>query len=111
GPNGACEQWLVTSSNQPDASPEYWSADATGVYEHGRSYLGPIRGVGPGRTRLLPAPVGAETRWTWTEQLAYQTQGHVERDPDEDTVRCTGELVAPDVEVTVPAGTFRAAHV
>lgn len=108
---GPCHQLLLTSSDQADVNADYWSADATGIYEYDHRYLASIRGPGRTRTRLVPAPLGVETRWTWTYQLSYQTEGEVERDPEHDKVSCVGELLAMSEEVTVPAGVFRAAHV
>ena len=62
--------------------------------------------------RLLPAPVGAETRWEWDTHLSYQTMGDAPQpDPEDTRVHHVGELLAVDEAVTVPAGTFRAAHV
>ncbi len=112
-PAGAatCEQWLVSTDSTAQAFPEYWSADSKGVYEHACRYMGGMRGARDERTRLLPAPVGLETKWTWDYQLSYQTMGDVERDPERDKVSCVGELLAADTAVTVPAGEFRAAHV
>ncbi len=108
---GPCHQLLMTSSEYADVNAAYWSADATGIYEHDHRYTGGIRGPGRTRTRLVPAPLGVETRWTWNYQLSYQTMGEVERDPEHDKVSCVGELLAMAEEVTVPAGAFKAAHV
>src|SRR5262249_23011204 len=92
---------------------EYWSADEHGIFLHRNEYLGALRGVNSkARTRLLAAPVGAETRWEWDEMLSYQTVGDVRpRDPEADRVHNVADLLGVDEEVRVAAGTFRCAHV
>ncbi|MBP8301130.1 MAG: hypothetical protein KA020_12250 [Planctomycetes bacterium] len=108
---GPCHQLLMTSSDHASVNTAYWSADATGIYEFDHRYMQGIRGPGRTRTRLVPAPLGVETRWMWNYQLSYQTMGKVERDPEHDKVSCVGELLAMAEDVTVPAGVFKAAHI
>jgi beta-lactamase regulating signal transducer with metallopeptidase domain len=96
-----------------DGFVEYWSADEHGVFQHATDYLGHQRGVNArSRTRLLAAPVGAETRWEWDEMMSYQTMGDAPpRDPEDDRIHNVAELLGVDDEVAVPAGRFRCAHV
>jgi beta-lactamase regulating signal transducer with metallopeptidase domain len=108
-----CTQVLGGRDGASSPSCEYWSADARGVLLYDNAYLGGLRGVNPrDPTRLLPAPVGAETRWEWDDHLSYQTSGNAPQpDPEDTRVHHVGELLAVDEAVTVAAGTFRAAHV
>jgi hypothetical protein len=114
--DGTCHQLITSDDQSPGEGVQYWSADGKGIWEHDREYLGSIRGVGKGRTRLVPAPLGVEAKWEWDSQMSYQTASFngaepAPRDPEQDRIHHTGELVALDEAVTVPAGKFQAAHV
>jgi hypothetical protein len=114
--DGTCHQLIVTDDQSPSEGVQYWSADAKGIWEHDREYLGNLRGVGRGRTRLVPAPLGVEAKWAWDSQMSYQTasfngQDPPPRDPELDRIHHTGELVALEEAVTIPAGKFNAVHV
>ncbi len=90
----------------------YQQATGDGLYELSNAYKAGIRGVGGRRTRLLPAPIGSETRWEWEEVTPVQTMaGAPQPDPETLKVRYRSELVALDESITVPAGTYRTLHV
>ncbi|HLQ37636.1 MAG TPA: M56 family metallopeptidase [Planctomycetota bacterium] len=107
----SCSQLLTTIGNSQ--VPSYMTAGDDGIWEFRNAYLGGMRGVNPQHpTRMLPAPVGAETRWEWDEQLSYQTLDNAAA-PDPETLRVhhRAELLAVDEEIKVPAGVFHCVHV
>jgi len=90
----------------------YWAARDDGVHVYRNAYLGRLRGAGRDRERLLPAPVGATSKWEWDEQRTVQTMGGGKPpDPESLRVHHQAELLAMTAPVTVPAGSYRAVHV
>lgn len=91
----------------------YYAIRAEGLVQFDNALIGGP-GASAGSQPILPAPVGAETRWTWSTEITYQTAsmpGTVHRPRPPEYSHHVGELLDFDVEVTVPAGTFRCAHV
>ena len=117
--SAGCSQLIACRSGY--ANTEYVLVDADGIHQLSRRGMGQVRGASRRNVQLLlKAPVGAHTEWRWTNRMTYQTSVagsgdnlRVRRraDPNEDNIERHAELVSFDESVTVPAGTFRCAHV
>ncbi|MBK8095753.1 MAG: M56 family metallopeptidase [Planctomycetes bacterium] len=110
----SCVQVFEATTVSGLAEVSYWLADVTGLWKFANTYIG-MRGVNPnGPQRLIPGPIGSETRWEWDEFLPYQTStldGQQPKVHHEPKVHHVGELLAMSENVTVPAGTFVAMHI
>jgi hypothetical protein len=103
---------------------EYWSADERGLLRHANVRGGlpvvefqPLESGGPW-TRVVALPLGTEASWPTTvvetrdvDRVAAAGGAAAGGRSERVSLEKRGEVVAPTVEVTVPAGTFRAVHV
>lgn len=109
--SGRC--WEIRVRRGTYRSWEYWGARADGIYQHPRRSLGPMRGVSARKpTRWIPGPIGATTKWKWTDTGSVQTSGGGPGPSAEELrMQYEGRIVSMAEKVAVPAGTFTAVRV
>lgn len=114
GDGTSCAQVFQAASADLPPQVSYWRADTTGLWQFRNTYIG-LRGVNREHpTRLIPGPIGSETRWEWDEDLPYQVMmqaGEEQREFEAPTAHHVGELLALHEDVTVPAGKFATMHI
>jgi hypothetical protein len=105
--------WELRVDRGEARSWTYWSVGDQGLCRHANRYLGGGRGVSSKPpSRLVPGPLGATTKWQWTELGTVQTEGGEDYpSPEELRMHFEGRIVAMTETVTVPAGTFQAVRI
>jgi DUF3108-like len=100
--------WEVRTVRGTRRSWEYWAARKDGIFRFKNRFLGDLRGVTPQQpTKLIPGPLGIETRWKWTEIGSVQTEGSAGYPSEKDLeMNFEGSIESMREKITVPAGTF-----